>query len=224
MKILRQKYVYLVALLLMASYVYSQNGLVRYSFKSELEKRLFPQIDTVLTKEVVLFCEMPAFDNPEQSLRIVEIGNQSFIEVRILKKNLWIELNMIKPNDSLSVETSYYRAPISNSFKNKMLATYSKVIVLHEDTIKPKKIIRKSFGYYKGKLIGEDVVEGSDVFDGTSYEFRINDSGAKSSTIIRCPLGTDDFRYQVSMANFQIINDLKSNNFNESKYDIFNQM
>lgn len=220
-KIFQQKYLYLLALLLMTSHVYSQYGRVRFSFKSELEKRLFPQIDTTSTKEIVLFYEMPSFDNPEQSLRIVEIGNQSFIEARILERNLWIELNRIKPNDSLSVETCYFAASISNSFKNKMLATYSKVIVFHKNTIRPKKIIRKSFRYHNGKVIGEDEVEGPDIFDGTSYEFRINDSGIMSNTKIRCPLGSNDFRYIVSMTNLQIINDLKNNSFNESKYDIY---
>lgn len=205
----------------MSGLVYSQYGTMRFNYNSELEKRLFPKIDTATTKEIVLFCERPSFDNPEQSLRIVVIGNQSFIEARMLERNLWIELNRIKPSDSLSVETCFFSAPISNSFRTKILETFSRVIVFHNSTIKPKKIIKRTFGYQNGKLIGEDEVEGPDIFDGTSYLFRLNDNVISPTIIIGCSLGSNDFRYQVSMANLQIINDLKNNLFVESKYDVY---
>jgi len=222
MKIFQQKFFCLLALLLIIGQVYGQYGRVRFNYRSEIEKHLFPKIDTTTTKEIVLFCATPLFDSAEQSIRIVEIGNQSIIEVRVLEKNLWGELHKIKASDSLSIKTYLFSAPVSESFRNKMLVAFSKVIVLHNSTIKPKKIIRKSFGHQNGKLIGEDEVEGPDIFDGTSYLFRINEIGSISNTTISCPLGSDDFRYLVSMANMQMINDLKNDLFNESKYDIFN--
>jgi hypothetical protein len=221
MKTFQQKLLCLIGLILISGLVYSQYGPVRFNYDSELEKRLFPKIDTATTKEIVLFCERPSFDNPEQSLRIVVIGNQTFIEARILERNLWNELNRIKPSDSLSVETCFFSAPISNSFRAKMLEIFSKVIVLHKSTIKPKRVIKKTVEYKKGKWVTVEEKEGPDFFDGTLYLFRTNDNGNMSNTTIACPLGSDDFRYQVSMANLQIINDIKNNLFVETKYDVY---
>ena len=222
MMLFHQKFFCLLAMFLIFGQAYGQYGRVRFNYSTELEQRLFPKIDTTTTKEVALFCATPSFDSAEQSIRIVEIGNQSFIEARVLENNLWGELQKIKANDSLSIKTYLFSAPVSISFRNKMLVAFSKVIVLHKSTLKPKKIIRKSFGYQNGKLIGEDEVEGPDIFDGTSYLFRINEIGSISNTKISCPLGSDDFRNLVSMANMQIIDDLKNKSFVESKYDIFN--
>lgn len=221
MKSVKTKILCLLVLFLIKGLVYGQYGTVRFNYNLELEKRLFPKIDTATTKEIVLFCERPSFDNSEQSLRIVAIDNQSFIEVRILEKNLWIELNRIKPSDSLSVKTDFFSAPISNSFRAKMLETFSKVIVLDKSTVKPKRVIKKTVEYKKGKWVTVEEKEGPDFFDGTFYLFRINDGGIKSNTTIACPSSSDDFRYQVSMTNLQIINDLKYGTFNDLKYEIY---
>lgn len=210
MKIYPRKSLYLLVLLLISGSIYSQNGTFWFNYGSELEKRLCPVIDTTTTKEIVLFISTPASVKPEHSIRIVEIGNQSFIEARILERNLWDELSILtKENDSLSIKTSLFITPVSNSFRNKMVMTFSKVIVLDENTIKPKDF---------QEVDGTRHIQ---IFDGTTYEFIIKDNGVLSHAKIRYELDSTDFRYQVSNTNLQIINDLKNNSFNESKYDIY---
>jgi len=214
MKIFQQKFYCLLAMLLISALIYSQNGTFWFDYRSELVKRIYPVIDTTTTKEIVLFIATPPSVKPEHSIRIVDIGNKSFIEVRILERNLWDELSKLtKQNDSLSIKTYLFITPISGSFRNKMLMAFSNVIVLDENRIKPKNY-----------QTVDGTIHGLQIFDGTTYEFVINKNGILSQSKIQYDLDSTDFRSRIAMTNLQIINDLKNNSFNEFKYDVFNQL
>jgi hypothetical protein len=60
-------------------------------------------------------------------------------------------------------------------------------------------------------------------YDGPTYEFVINDSVHSQSTIgfSLDPTDSTDLRNKVIKTNLQIVNDLKNNTFDESKYDIY---
>jgi hypothetical protein len=58
------------------------------------------------------------------------------------------------------------------------------------------------------------------LYDGPTYEFVINDKVHSQSTI-EFSLDSTDFRDKVIKTNLQIVNDLKNNTFDESKYDIY---
>lgn len=203
------KFLYLLTLLLIPGSIFSQNGIFWFNYESELEKRLNPVIDTITTKEVVFFKAKPSFIEPEHSIRIIEFGNQTFIEARILERNLWTKLSeLTKQNDSLLIKTYLFVKPVSISFRNKMIIAFSKVIVLDTNTIK-----RKEYESSDG------TIHGVQIFDGTTYEFITNSNGVLSKAIIRYELNSSDFRWQVINTNLEIINDLKNDLFNESKYD-----
>jgi len=222
MKRNKPRFLISLSLLLIAGTAFSQYGTKRFNYHFELEKRLYPRIDTIITKEIVLFCAEPSFKTPEQSIRIIETGNQFFIEARILEKNLLDELHRINPNESLSIDTHFISSPVSETFKNRMLDAFSKLIVYQRSTIKPKKITKTTIEYRNGKKITIEEKEGPDFFDGTSYFFRTNENGVSTETKISCPLDANDFRNLVSTTNLQIIKDLMNNSFNESKYAVFN--
>ena len=171
-------------------------------YKNELTDRLCPEVDTSTTKVVVLFIAKPSSTDPECSIRIIDKGNESFIETRILGMNLWEEeFKQKKQSDSLSVETSFYSAPVSRSFRDKILAAFTKVIELHENRIKPN---------------------GIQLYDGTCYEFMINSNGNRVFALINYSLKYDDFRDQVASTNLRIIDTMRRHSFNESAYKINN--
>ncbi len=198
-EIFQRKYLCFLTLFLFAGWGYGQSGKVKIDleklYKSRLEEHLFPQIDTLIEKEVVLFFAKPSF-NPEYSIRIVERGNQSFIEGRSLEKNLWSELlEHIKKQDekSFSLNVSFYSKLISNNFKDRMLTSIANLI--------------------HNKKINDELP-----VDGISYDFRIFDKRERVRSVeVNSPKsGTIDD----NMVNLctQMINDLKSQSFDETKY------
>jgi len=198
MKVFQRIFLCISTLLLISGVVYSQ-----FDYRLELEKRLYPKVDTATTKEVALFISKPPFVEPEYSIRIIDIGNQSFIEARILEKNLWHEqFKQNKQTDSLSVESYCYSAPVSEIFRNKMIKAFSKIILANENRKK---------------------ISGPRFFDGTCYDFTIIDNGKIISTKIDYELKYNDFEYQVATTNLRIVDALKRHFFNDSVYKVYNE-
>jgi hypothetical protein len=203
--ILHRKLFCLLLVLLFVGFASSQSpkkGIdVSKEYKNELKDRLCPEVDTSTTKIVALFVTKPSFADPECSIRIIDIIDKSFIEVRVLEKNLWEEqYKQNKQADSLSGETYCYSAPVSRSFRDKMLAAFTKVIELHEKRIKP---------------------DGIQLYDGICYEFMVNNNGNKLFAKIDYNLKYDDFRDQVASTNLRIIDVMRRHSFNESAYEIY---
>ena len=208
MRKFQRKFLCISTLLLLSGFVYCQSD-----FRLELEKRLYPKVDTATTKEVALFISKPSFVEPEYSIRIIDTGNQSFIEARILEKNLWHEqFNRNKQADSMSVRTHFYSAPVSNLFRNKIIKAFSKIIIANENKVKANELPNTS-GIYKGPRI----------FDGTCYDFKINDNGKLIATTIDDELKYNDFEYRVVMTNLRIVDVLKRHFFNDSVYQVYNE-
>lgn len=59
------------------------------------------------------------------------------------------------------------------------------------------------------------------VYDGTSFDFRINDNGKITIISFNSDLDSTDYRLQVANTNLQIINDIKNGSFDELKYSIY---
>jgi len=195
------KSLFFVALFFVSGWGYCQPVKVRIDlgnlYRSQLEEHLFPKIDTLIAKEIVLFYAKPAF-SPEYSIRIIERGNQTFIEARFLEKNLWYELfEHYKRQDEKSffINVSLYSKLISYNFKERMLATFKSVI-------------------HNKKIKDENTVS----VDGISYSFLIFDKSEKVRSIeVNTP---ESNTIEDNMANLftQMINDLKSESFDEAKY------
>lgn len=176
---------------------------VQIAYYAELEKHLYPPVDSLTTTELSLFVVFPEV-NPNSSLRlIVKKNGESYLEVRSLEKNVWVEVltsfvnHCYKP---MMLKVNSFSAPINNQFENRMLCVYNKVITLHNNRIKSKENM---------------------IFDGTSYVFTTDNNGKKISTTINSDLESTDYRFLVSNTNLQIINDLKNGTFSESKYEIY---
>lgn len=203
--IMKRNSICLLALLLSIGVGFSQSkkGWIDMTrdYEPELTKCLQPQIDTLQGKQVLLYIAKPSFVDPEHSIRLIDSCNQSFLEARILERNLWDELtNMSKKGDTIiSIKTHSISIPVSQKFKNKMLKIFSEVIKLNESRKRPN---------------------GPTTFDGTRCEFIILENGSITSTV-DYNLEKKEFDYKASVANLQIINDLKNGTFNESKYEIY---
>ncbi len=167
-------------------------------YQARLAEHLFPNIDTLVANEIALFYAKPSFE-PQYSIRIVEQGDQSYIEGRFLEKNLWYELLerfINQDKKPFSVNVSLNSMPISNEFKERVLEAFNNLI------------------HYNKAIDNCDNVQ----FDGISYVFTIFDNNEKVSTLeTRSPkLGT----IENDLANLftQMANDLESQSFNEAKY------
>jgi len=181
------------------------------------KKYLSPPIDTTGTKEIALFMGINTSPIPEHSIRIIKSCNQFSIEARIFEKNLLdaradYTLSILEGKEvsPFSIETFTYIIPISDSLKDRMLSTFSKVISYDDDSIKPKVTITAN-GSLSGVML----------YDGPTYTFAINDK-VHSKMDIQYPLDSTDFRYQVVNTIFQLINDIKNKSFDDSKSIIFN--
>jgi len=199
----RLKIINLIVVSLITSTGYCQ----QLSYESELQKRLNPVIDTLTTKEIALFTAI-ATDVPEHSIRIVEENSHLFIEVRILEKNLAKEYYSIGKKIEF-LKTIEFTKTISNSFMNKVVKAFYKVIDLHSKT-------NKSASYQDAN--GDVHLK---LYDGPIYEFTVKDNNIWSSAKIEYDLDPTDFRYTVVITNLQLINDLKNGTFSESKYEIY---
>ena len=201
-RIFQRKYLFLLKVLLITGYAHCQSINNGKYYHSQLERLLNPQIDTLKEKEVALFVSRPSSSEPEYSIRIIDKGNQSFIEARILGKNLWqSQFKQNRQTDTLPVNAYFYSASVSSSFRNKMIQVFSKIIVLNQNREKPN---------------------APRIFDGTCYEFRINNNGEIVSTLIDSELKYTDLEYQVAMTNFRIVEALKKQSFHESVYQVYN--
>lgn len=185
------------------------NGQLSSRYKEEIKKRLNPEVDTTTTKIVALFVMRPSFKSPESSIRIININNKSFIETRFLSSNLWEAMISQSPDKLMSISTNYFSEPISNSFKNKILVNFSKVIENNKSDDESEKL---------KKIPGQSVR--IRLYDGTIYEFEVNNDMSVKHTIIKREPIIGDLYYKVTTTNDQIINDLKNGTFNELKYDI----
>lgn len=197
------KIIYLTVLSLITSMGYCQ----QLSYESELQKRLNPLIDTLITKEILSFTAI-ATKVPEHSIRIVEKNGQLFIEVRILEKNLAKEYYSIGEKID-SLKTIEFTQPISNAFMNKVVKAFYKVIDLHSKT-------NKSASYQDAN--GNVHLK---LYDGPIYEFTVKNNDIWSSAKIEYDLEPTDFRFTVATTNMQLIIDLGNDTFSESKYEIY---
>lgn len=193
------KTICLLTLFLITSWAYGQSGKEYFDigkeYRAQIEKHLFPQIDTVMEKEVVLFIAIPSF-NPEYSIRIVERENQSFIEGRSLEKNLWDELleHRIKHfENSFLFNVNFFSRPISNNFKDSMQVAFMNVI--------------------SNKKISDNMP-----IDGITFEFWIFDKRKRVRSVeVNTPM-TGTIEYRMAILCTCIVNDLKNQSFEEVKY------
>ncbi len=182
--------------------VFSHGQSISDWYETELIKSLKPKIDTLKEKEVLLFIAKPSFVNPEYSIRIIEKANQSFLELRIIEKNLWDELFRLRRigASEVTLQTHFFSTAISSTFKKRMLDTFSKAIFINENKEKPSE---------------------PRTFDGTCYEFSISHCEKSSSIIINYELDRSYLEYRIANTNYQIVNDIINNLFNETKYEIY---
>jgi hypothetical protein len=171
-------------------------------YNAELEKRLYPKVSSDNEKQVLMFVAKPSFVKPEYSLRIVEKANQSFLELRIIEKNLWNELFRLRTMGAseITLSNQFYSIVISEFFKNKMLDAFSNAISANENRVKPS---------------------GPRTFDGTCYEFYTFECGKEYTIKIDYNLEKNDIENVIAIANDQIANDIRNGLFAESKYDIY---
>lgn len=213
MKTLKCKLLFLLTLFLLPNAAYSQFS---YKYESELNKYLSPPIDTTTTKEIAFFMGASTYPIPEHSVRIIKSHNKFSIEARIFGKNLLKVMSdykgsVLRGNDknSYSIETFTSIIQISDSMKDKMINVFKKVITYNDDSVKPKLTLN-----------ADGSISGVRLYDGPTYQFIINKK-VPSQMNIDYDLDSTDFRSLVIQTNLQIINDLKNNSFDESKYDIY---
>ena len=182
-------------------------------------KILNPPFQTTDTIRKFSFLVTPEV-KPNSSLRIVETNNRSFLEVRVLDKNIKEELYATyrdKDFPNLKIKTHFFSIPISSQFAKKVLDVFFKI----------KKLEREGQKIYdNGKLLTEHF----DLFDGSNYEFLAYVNGKVESTSIQVgeedpyntdPIESSDYIYKVKLTNVKIINDVKNGTFKESNYDIY---
>ena len=166
-------------------------------YHTHLKEHLYPKIDTLGAKEIVLFYAKPSFE-PEYSIRIVMHGNQPYIEGRFLEKNLWSEIlqhYMTKDEKSISVNVNLSSMPISNEFKERMLDVFN-------------------------NLLNNNKKDESNelVFDGVSYVFCMLDKNGNSHSLETIAPRSGTIEDNLANILLQMANDLTSNSFDETKY------
>ncbi len=200
LRLYQLRFVFCFCLIHISALSYGQ-GLSEW-YNTGIEKRLYPKVDSKKGNEVLLFVAKPSFVKPEYSLRIVEKANQSFLELRILEKNLWNELFRLRTMGAseITLSTQFYSIVISEFFKNKMLDAFSKAISANENRVKPS---------------------GPRTFDGICYEFHTFECEKQSIIKIDYNLERDDIENVIAFTNYQIANDIRNSSFEESKYAIY---
>ncbi len=165
-------------------------------YREELKVNLFPQVDPLKIKEVLLFVAEPSF-KPEYSLRIMTVDNQHIMEVRLLEKSLWGELlqRAIERGDKpLSLSVSFFSVPVSNKFKNNMLKSFTEVV----DSTKNE----------------NDLSVG-----GIIYQFWIFDKKGKIRSVEVNAPEIDTIQNRLATLCTSIVNDVNSRSFDESEYN-----
>lgn len=170
------------------------------AIKSELQKHLYPPVDSLTTKELAVFVLFP-LGKPNSSLRLIEKNGKIYIEVRFLYKNVGEETLAAFVNHSykpMTLEIYSFTVEVSRCFKNIMLDAFKKTV--HEKFIDmfPKKI---------------------ELYHGTSFKFWINENGNTVSIVIKKDSDPLYFGQKLAKINLQIIEDLKNGVFDESKYE-----
>lgn len=200
--VLYRKTLCFLTVFLFTCLVYGQSEKIRNDileiYQARLGEHLFPNIDTLVTNEIVLFYAKPSFER-EFSIRIVERGDQLYIEGRFLERILWDEVferYRKQDNKPFSINVSLNSMPITNKFKERMLDAFNNLT-------------------RNNKAIDNcDNLQ----FDGISYVFIIFDKNERVSTLeTRSPkFGS----IENDMANLltQMANDLESQSFEEAKY------
>ncbi|NDP20517.1 MAG: hypothetical protein GZ091_05505 [Paludibacter sp.] len=204
------KLVHANALLLMCFFTLSSYGQIQQNkhrvdtigiaIKSELQKHLYPPVDSLTTKELAVFVLFP-LGKPNSSLRLIEKNGKTYIEVRSLYKNVGEETLMAFVNHNykpLSIQTDSFTVEVSRCFKNIMLDAFKKTV--HEKFINmfPKKI---------------------QLYHGTSFKFWTNENGNTVSINIKKDSDPLYFGQKFAKINLQIIDDLKNGVFDELKYE-----
>jgi hypothetical protein len=176
---------------------------VQVAYFAALKKHLYPPVDSLTTRELALFVVFPEVE-PNSSLRLIDKNGKTYLEVRSLEKNLWVETLTSFANHSytpINLKVNVYSTIVSQQFANNMVEAFNEVIARQNSQPKP---------------------EPYSIYDGTIYDFSINDNGKIASVSINADVDSTDVRMQVVTANLQIITDLKNDSFDQSKYQIYN--
>jgi len=185
-------------------------GQLSSRYREEIKKKLDPEVDSTTTKVVAVYVMKPSFKSPESSIRVIDINNKSFIEARFFNSNLWEAMISQSPDKLSSISTNYFSASISNSFRNKILVNFTKVIENNKSEDELEKL---------KKIPGQSVT--IRLYDGPTYEFKVNNDRSIKHIIIKREPIIGDLYYKVTAISDQMFNDLKNGTFNESKYEIY---
>jgi len=185
-------------------------GQLSSRYREEIKKKLDPEVDSTTTKVVAVYVMKPSFKSPESSIRVIDINNKSFIEARFFNSNLWEAMISQSPDKLSSISTNYFSASISNSFRNKILVNFTKVIENNKSEDELEKL---------KKIPGQSVT--IRLYDGPTYEFKVNNDRSIKHIIIKREPIIGDLYYKVTAISDQMFNDLKNGPFNESKYEIY---
>lgn len=198
-EVFHRKWICFLSVSMLTCLAYGQAEKERFDLPEKypirLAEHLSPNIDTLIDNQMALFYGKPSFE-PEYSIRIVERGDQSYIEGRFLEKNLWYELfDRFRKQDKehFSVNVSLYSMPIGIEFKNKMLEAYSTVI--------------------HGTKTVDDCS-----FDGITYVFTLFHENERAGSLETHSPKPGAIEYDMANLFTQIANDLKSQSFDEEKY------
>ena len=181
-------------------------------YQNQLKTYLEPSFASSDTIALIAFRVTPETD-PDSSLRIIEVKGKAYLEAIYLDKNIWIELSSVKSKDVnmlLDIKRKNIVVPISNSFKEKMIQSFQRVIDFEN------KRVDDNFPY---------------IYDGIKYNFIIylNNKEIVATVLdIRreqkfyCIIPDDSFENEIVKTNLRIIADIKNKSFEETKYNICN--
>ena len=186
----------------MAQFQKKKVDAVQTAYFSELKKYLYPPVDSLTTKELAVFVLFPN-EKPNSSLRVIERKSKTYIEVRILHKNVGVELlTAFKSHNyrQLALQSDSFTVEVSKYFKFRILEAFRKTVNEKFIDMFPRKI---------------------EIYDGTIFNFWFNENTKTTSKNIREDGNSMYFGWKFAKINLQIIDDIKNGVFEESKYDIY---
>lgn len=169
------------------------------ALRMEHKKHLFPTVDSLTTKELAVFVLSPHV-KPNASLRMIERNTKAYIEVRIMYKNLSAEVITAFRNhcyNQLKLQKDSFTVEISDSFRTKMLVAFRLTVNQKFTDLFPKQV---------------------SIYDGTNFNFWLNENDKTKSISIRDDGDTRYYGWKFAKINLQIIDDIKTGVFDESKY------
>jgi hypothetical protein len=172
----------------------------RIALKTELKKHLYPQVDSLISHELAVFVVFP-YAEPNSSLRLIEKNEKYYLEVRLVQKNVNAEVIRAFANHRytpLTLPTDSFCVQVSEKFKNSMLVVFRKTVHEKFTDLFPKQI---------------------QIYDGTNYNFWINENAKTTSKTICEDGDAMYFGWKVAKINLQLIMDVKTSLFDETKYD-----